>query len=159
MANWLPKQWKDQLDNLQERIEHFLERWKPRAASGGVEALTSDRLPSFLYTGGPPLEMVETPDGLRVTAEIPGLDKDDCSIELSGRYLTIRAEKNLCRDTRREGVSYSECRYGSFRRTIELPCEVDDGQVSAHLQHGVLTVRLPRAPSPSTATRYKVPIS
>jgi len=109
--------------------------------------------------GGPLLDMHETADELIIRAEVPGLKKDDFSVELVGRRLTIHGEKNVVRERKGgDGCLISECRYGSFSRSIQLPCEIDDKTIAADLKHGVLTIRLPK-PDKGRQARYRVPVS
>ena len=63
---------------------------------------------------------------------------------LSGRLLTIRGEKK--EDEKQEGKDYyrRERKFGSFRRTLELPGEVDEGKIEASFRKGVLRITLPR---------------
>ena len=109
--------------------------------------------------GGPLLDMHETPEELIIRAEVPGLNKDDFSVELVGRRLTIHGEKRVVREQKGgDGCLISECRYGSFSRSIRLPYDIDEKLIAADLSHGVLTVRLPR-PEKEQHARYRVPVS
>ncbi|HJV33639.1 Hsp20/alpha crystallin family protein [Geomonas sp.] len=122
--------------------------------------MTADTLPAFMQRiGGPLLDMQETADELVVRAEVPGLKKDEFSVELLGRRPTIRGEKKVVQERKGgDGFLFSECRYGSFSRTVQLPYEVDSGTVNADLKHGVLTIRLPK-PEQGRHAGYRVPVS
>jgi HSP20 family protein len=123
------------------------------------ERITADTLPDFMQSGGPSLDMHETSDELIIMAEVPGLKKDDFSVELVGRRLTIKGEKNVVSERKGgDGCLISECRYGRFARTLKLPYEIDDKTIAADLKHGVLTIRLPK-PDKGRQARYRVPVS
>ena len=72
------------------------------------------------------------------------MDEKDVDITLSGRLLTIRGEKK--EDEKEEGKDFyrRECTFGSFRRTLELPGEVDESKIEASFKKGVLKIDLPR---------------
>jgi HSP20 family protein len=160
MSNLLPEKWSEALERVHDKVGHFLTRlvpWKKQEFS--PERITADTLPAFMKLGGPLLDMHETPEELIIRAEVPGLNKDDFSVELVGRRLTIHGEKKVVREQKGgDGCLISECRYGSFSRSIQLPYEIDEKLIAADLKHGVLTIRLPK-PEKEQHTRYRVPVS
>ena len=160
MSNLLPEKWSEALERVHDKVGHFLTRlvpWKKQELS--PERITADTLPGFMQLGGPLLDMHETADELVIRAEVPGLDKDDVAVELVGRRLTIHGEKRVVREQKGgDGCLISECRYGSFSRTLQVPYEVDEKLIAADLKHGVLTIRLPK-PEKDRHSRYRVPVS
>jgi len=94
----------------------------------------------------PAVNVWEEEDVLRAEAEVPGLKMDDLEILVKGDELTLRGERPA---TDREGVTYHrrERGSGSFSSVVRLPVEIDVENVEAHLENGVLTVTLPKAPS------------
>jgi len=84
-------------------------------------------------------------DALRVVADLPGVQEDEVKLLLENDVLSLEAVRT---QTPPEGYSLvrSERRALQFSRAIELPCPVRGDAVTATLQHGVLTVRLPKAP-------------
>lgn len=92
----------------------------------------------------PNIDETEDDKAFYVSIELPGMDEKDVDITLSGRLLTIRGEKK--EDEKEEGKDYyrRERRFGSFRRTLELPGEVDESKIEASFKKGVLWVTLPR---------------
>lgn len=92
----------------------------------------------------PQIDETEDEKAFHVSAELPGMDEKDVDITLSDRRLTIRGEKK--RDEKEEGKDFyrRERSYGAFRRTIELPGEVDESKIEASFKKGVLRVELPK---------------
>ncbi len=160
MSNLLPEKWSEALERVHDKVGHFLDKLNPwKKEEHRLERITADTLPAFMQFGGPSLDMHETADDLIIRAEMPGLKKDDFSVELVGRRLTIKGEKNIVRERKGgDGNLISECRYGSFSRSIQLPYEIDEKTIAADLKHGVLTIRLPK-PEKGRQARYRVPIS
>jgi len=160
MSNLLPEKWSEALERVNDKVSNYLNRlvpWKKQEQS--PERITADTLPAFIKLGGPLLDMHETPEELIIRAEVPGLNRDDFSVVLVGRRLTISGEKRVVREQKGgDGCLISECRYGSFSRTVQLPYEIDEKLIAADLKHGVLTIRLPK-PEKEQYTRYRVPVS
>lgn len=94
--------------------------------------------------GLPAVEMEEDDTEVRVRAELPGLEKDDFKVELTGDRLTIRGEKKNTREEKSGNIHHSEVSYGAFSRSLTLPAEVDPGKVEANYKNGVLAIRLPK---------------
>lgn len=160
MANLLPVQWKENLERLSEKAARVLEKLKPvKRTHHSLERITEDLLPSFIQSGGPLLDVRESANELIVTAELPGLKKDDFSVELIGRRLLIKGEKKVVSEKKGAGGSYlSECRYGSFARSVQLPYDVTESAINAVLKDGILTIRMPK-PDSARKTQYRVTIS
>ncbi|ERJ13603.1 Hsp20/alpha crystallin family protein [Haloplasma contractile] len=81
-----------------------------------------------------------------IEAEVPGVKKDNISINIENDVLTINVKKND--DQVEESDSYirRERRFGSMSRSFTIPDVVQDG-IKAKFDHGVLTLRLPKATS------------
>jgi HSP20 family protein len=104
----------------------------------------------------PKLDVTDDENFLRVTLEIPGVEVKDIVVQVQDGVMTISGEKQ--RDAVYEEACYqTERSYGSFRRAIPLPAEVETGKAEAKFDKGVLTVKLPiTAKAKELAT--KIPI-
>jgi HSP20 family protein len=96
----------------------------------------------------PQVNVAETADELVFTAELPGMSRDQVTIELEQNVLTISGEKVEERTEGEEERKYHlwERTYGSFRRAFTLPRPVNAEDVTAQFENGVLEIRLPKAP-------------
>ncbi len=93
----------------------------------------------------PVVDLREVENEVIVTADLPGLQRKEIDISVSGDTLTLRGER-IHQEAKGEGdYAYRERHSGSFHRTIQLPDEVDTERTTATYQDGVLTVRLPKA--------------
>lgn len=90
----------------------------------------------------PSVEVDETDDEIRVTAEVPGLEEKDMEVLLKDGVLTLRGEKRS--ESEDKDHRFSERFYGRFARQISVGPEVDEDRVSAAFANGVLTVSLPK---------------
>jgi HSP20 family protein len=94
-----------------------------------------------------PLDVTRTADALVVEAALPGIKPDDVEITVEDGTLSIRGE---FRDERQEGEGetlVSEIRRGSVSRSIALPTGLEPDKATATFEHGVLTLRIPKAES------------
>ena len=80
-----------------------------------------------------------------VTADMPGVKKDDIHVEIDGNLVSISAEvKKESEDKEGEKVLRRECYYGAMQRSFTLPTDVEGGKVEAKYVNGVLEVTLPK---------------
>ncbi len=120
------------------RLMRNLLRWDPY------------RDPAFANEGGtafmPSFDVKETADAYVLTADMPGIRKDDLDIQLTGNRLSISGRREA--EAVREGERFyaQERSFGTFNRTFSLPEEVQAGSVAAELRDGVLHVMVPKSP-------------
>ena len=91
----------------------------------------------------PSVEVREEDNNLIVSADLPGLNKDDVKIEVTEDSLILRGERKRKREERREGVYRSEVAYGEFYRAIPLPEGAEVDKAKAQFNNGVLEVTVP----------------
>jgi HSP20 family protein len=92
----------------------------------------------------PPVDVFEDKEGIKLTAELPGVKADDVKISLENQTLTLRGEKKQIAEETVEKVHRYERSYGSFERTFTLPSTVDSEKIQATFADGILTVTLPK---------------
>jgi len=101
----------------------------------------------------PRIDVHETEKELRISAELPGLSEQDIEVSLSRDLLTISGEKKQESEQNVKGWYCMERSFGSFTRSIALPCEVDQDSCNASFKNGVLTVSLAKTPQAQANTR------
>jgi HSP20 family protein len=117
-----------ELDELYERMNHILE--------SGVATTAADRWV-------PLADIEETDDAYTIEMELPGIKQDDVDIEVNGRELTVTGE---VKEKERTGILRRRTRkIGEFTYSVTLPSEIDDDEVTATLDSGVLTIRVPKS--------------
>ena len=107
-------------------------RWLPAAFTRGFT-------PSF--------DVSETDEDIIVKAELPGVDPKELEVNLTGSTLTVKGEKKEEREQKTESMHRIERSFGSFSRSVTLPCEVKKEKIEATLKNGVLNLKLPKAES------------
>ena len=91
----------------------------------------------------PAVEVYPRGNELVARADLPGLKRDDVTVEIVEDQLVIHGERRNDREERGEGFFHSERSYGSFLRTIPLPEGTDAEGIAASFADGVLEVRVP----------------
>ena len=98
----------------------------------------------------------ETDDAVVVTADVPGLDRDDLTLQLTQDALIIRGETREQREDTRDDVYVAERRAGSFVWTVALPEGVDLERAEAQVKNGVLTVTFPKVATGRSTRRIPI---
>ncbi len=92
----------------------------------------------------PGIELSETEDDVILTAELPGMDKNDVNVEMDENALVISGEKKEEHEENKRNWHLREQSFGSFRREIPLPAAVEAGKAKASFKKGVLKVTIPK---------------
>ncbi len=92
----------------------------------------------------PAVDISENDNEITVTAEIPGIEKNDLEVSVSGDTLTIKGEKKAEHEEKSENFHRLERSHGSFARSFSLPCEIQQDRVDRSFKNGVLTLKLPK---------------
>lgn len=140
-----PKSPDDERDfeHLRRSLVADLDRWPSFA----------DELISHLGDVVPLADVEDSDDAYIVDIELPGVRRDDISIEVSNGQLSVTGER---RERQRVGLLRRSTRTtGRFRLQIALPQEIDADAVTAGLDHGMLTVTVPKT---ARARRRRIPI-
>jgi HSP20 family protein len=93
----------------------------------------------------PALDISERRDAYVVTVEVPGIKPEELDITLEDGLLTIQGERRFSQETSDQQWHRVERRYGSFRRSITLPSQVQADKIEASFENGVLEVVVPKA--------------
>jgi len=93
----------------------------------------------------PPFDVSETENEIIVKAELPGMDVKDIDIALTDGLLTIKGERKLEKEDKKENYHRIERQFGSFSRSLNLGAKVRTDGIEAGYKDGILTVTLPKA--------------
>lgn len=92
----------------------------------------------------PRIDEVEDDGSYRITAELPGMDEDDISVDLADGLLTIRGEKKQDEEEKSKDYFRQERTFGAFRRSMLIPRDIDESKIKASFKKGVLSIDLPK---------------
>jgi HSP20 family protein len=106
---------------------------------------TSEEAGSKVSTWTPSVDIYETDDALVIKAELPGVSKDDVSVEVHQNTLTLRGQRKHEAEVKQDKYHRVERSYGTFQRSFVLPTMVDQEKVQATYKDGVLELHLPKS--------------
>ena len=92
----------------------------------------------------PRVDLVDRDEEILVRAEVPGVEKKDLQVDLTGRLLTIKGERRHEEKEEKGELFRSEIASGSFCRTIRIPEDVDLDKAKAEFKDGMLEIHLPK---------------
>jgi len=99
------------------------------------------------------LDVREDDKAFHVTTDLPGLAEKDVEVTFHDGLLTIRGEKKIERDEKKDTWHIVERSTGSFSRQIGMPATIDAERIEAKFDKGVLTVTLPKLPDEKAAAK------
>jgi len=102
-------------------------------------------MPFFERSRFPVIDIADNENEVVVKAEVPGCKADDIDISVHGNTLTISGEKKQEEEKKEKGYYHLERSYGSFRRDLNIPADVDTSKVEAVCKDGILTITLSKA--------------
>ena len=114
----------------------------PIGGAGKLDSWFGDFSPSLFQ---PRIDVVEDNDALRITAELPGMEREDLHINVEDGALVLRGEKKLESKQDEKACYRIERVFGRFERIIPLPDGLDLESAEAHFDKGVLTIRIPKS--------------
>ena len=92
----------------------------------------------------PPVDVIEDANGITLYADLPGVPKDKLHLQVEADTLTIEGEADLAMPEGME-ATHAEVSLPRYRRVFTLSKELDSAKVGAEFNHGVLTLRIPKA--------------
>ena len=90
------------------------------------------------------VDIYEKEDNIIINADLPGIAKEDISVDVKGKSVTIGAERKSDEEIQEDNCYRRERKYGKFERTFNLPFEASSDSVKANYQNGVLKLEIPK---------------
>ncbi|MBS2027651.1 MAG: Hsp20/alpha crystallin family protein [Deltaproteobacteria bacterium] len=125
-----------ELRNLSHRMERA---FAPFQSFGSFEPLRAVEEESW-----PNVDVYEDKEEVVFRAELPGIEQKDVEVVLEDSTLTIRGERKLFNEEKRENYRRIETGYGAFSRSFALPSTIDRDKLRAEMKKGVLEVHVPK---------------
>lgn len=141
---------------LMNRGDPFLDlhREMNRLFDDTLRGMSSGSSGQGAMTGMPRIDVHDAGGNLEITAELPGVKREDVDVRLEGDMLTIRGEKRQEHEDKQAHVL--ERSYGSFSRSVQLPFQPNPEQVQADFDNGVLKISLPRQDGQERSRRIQI---
>ena len=125
-----------EISSLQERMNRLFSDVRGRTPFGEEESTRGGWVPA--------VDIYETGDSLVLKAELPGIPKEDISVEVKDNTLLLKGDKRFEREVKEENYQRIERSYGSFQRAFTLPGTVQQDKVKAKFKDGILEIVLPK---------------
>lgn len=127
------------LNDLQHNLGRVLQEWEKEVPFWNLEAVTN---PGW---NGPRMDLYDQGENLLFVAEVPGLSEKDLKLSVNAETLTISGERKA---EVPEGFSQHLRERGNYKfsRSFAFPCKIDVEKVHAHMQDGVLEIKVAKAP-------------
>ncbi len=93
----------------------------------------------------PSVDIIDNTDAFLLTAELPGVSKEDVKINLNNNILTIEGEKKGHTEVKNDDAYRNERYYGKFTRSFTLSSEIEAEEIKADFKDGILTVNMPKS--------------
>ncbi len=127
--------------------EFFKEGFWPKESNSIFDSIFNDNLGKFernvFFT--PRVDVKETEKSFEIHAALPGLKKEEISIEVEKSTLSIKGERKLKNENKDDKFHMVENFYGKFSRSFTLPENVDASKIAASYTDGMLMVEIPKA--------------
>lgn len=135
---------------LTKRNPNFLSFWKERDPITAIREEMENLLTTFSGEGKHSLlatscDLTEVNGSYQIKVDLPGLKPEDIDIDVNGDLVTISGERREEKEVKGGKTHRLERSFGSFSRTVRLPCPVKEDRIEALLKEGVLTVTLPKS--------------
>lgn len=137
------------LGGLRDEIDRLFDAFEPRhwfdPPFGALPAVPAPLQPA--------MDLTETGEAYVLRLEVPGIDADKIAVRLANGTLFVsgkKAEEQVADDA---DCHVSERRWGSFRRSVRLPPDIDRDRIEARSDKGVLTIHIPKSAAARVAER------
>ncbi len=144
---------KENIMNLVHYNPHRKLRHSAPESSRFFDGLFDDFFTPFATTGSPlststgnnlSVDIYEKGDTIVIDAELPGVAKEDISVDVKGKLITLGGERKSDEEVKDENCYRRERKYGKFERTFSLPFEVQSETVQATFTNGILKLEIPK---------------
>ncbi len=138
-------------DQMQEDMGHMMGGFM-----AGLPGMMTQMNQHMGIDSMPSVDMEEKNNSYIVRVDIPGLNKDKIEITVRGEILTIQGMRESINQEQSGSYYTQERSYGSFSRSLRLPGPVDEGNIKADYQNGVLTITLPKVSEEQASKKINV---
>ena len=121
------------IDHLERRFNHLFE-----------DLLSAKWNDVNSFTQVPAAELTQTDNVLHLKLEVPGIKPEELDIQVTEEAVSISGERKEATETKENGHTRSEFYYGKFQRVIPLPVRIQNTNVTAKYENGILSLTLPK---------------
>jgi len=138
LETYRPTGWLSPFERMDDMFDEFIRSPFGRPLLSRFPRIMEEIAPS------PSVDIFEEKDDVVLKTELPGMTKDDIEINLTDDMITLSGEKKHEEKIEEKNFYRHERSYGSFKRSFNLPAEVQSDKAKASFKNGVLEVRIPK---------------
>ncbi len=138
----------EEIRRMQERMTRLFEELPEALGSSSPEGQGTTQMPY--------VDIINRDNDVVVTADMPGVDKNDIKINVRGDTLEISAQRKTEQEQKEQGYLRHERSVSKYYRSIRLPAPVDKDKAKASFNNGVLEITLPKTEKTEAST---IPVS
>lgn len=101
------------------------------------------------------IDVYQDDDYVYIKSIVGGVRPEDLDLAVTSDMVTIKGSRERNEEISEENYYYQECFWGSFSRSVILPCDIKTDQVEASMKNGILTIRMPKVEK-NSATKIQV---
>ena len=124
------------MSTLQDRINRIFEEASSRSQDYDVEVSKCDWRPL--------VDIYDTEKSIMINAELPGLSKEDITLDVKENILTLKGERKFDSEVKDESYYRRERFFGAFERAFTLPSTIDPEKITANFNNGILQIEIPK---------------
>ena len=109
-----------------------------------------------VYAFTPRVDIIENEKNFEILVAVPGMNKEDFSIDINENYLTVSGERKFTKERKENAFRSIETQYGSFSRSFSLPDNININSIEAEYKNGILEIVLPKDEKKMLRTNIKV---
>jgi HSP20 family protein len=137
--------------NLVRYNPHHRLSLRSNRSSSLFDGFFDDFLPSIMTNETPlnlndnghlKVDIYEKDDAIIIDAELPGVEKEDLSVDVKGKLITLGGERKSDQEIKEENSYQRERKYGKLERTFNLPFEMTEDKVKATFKNGILKLEI-----------------
>lgn len=136
-----PASLENQFNQLQHEVNRMMQAFSPQE-------------PMSVGAWSPEVDIYEDEKGIRLRADLPGLESKDLNISVEDNVLTVSGKREESKEEKKENYLRRERYYGEFTRSFSLPEYADADKIDASFKNGVLEVTVPAKPETKRKAKH-----
>ena len=116
----------------------------PSTFDGFVDRFFNDGQPGLKTGFNPKTDIAETDNGFEIQLAVPGMNKEDFTIDLKDGRLSISGERKFEQKKDEKNYYSIQTEYGSFRKSFQMPDNINEKKINASYENGILNISIPK---------------
>ena len=128
----------------------------PSRMDNMIDRFFNDNFQESTSTFNPRVDIAETEKGFEIELAVPGFDKKSFEVDLKDGLLVISGERKFEKKEKEKNFYSIQTEYGSFKKSFQLPDNVDGEKIEADYKNGILSIHVPKDESTKLVSKITV---